>query len=221
MAINGFCVHTNHIPAQWQCRQNNGTITTWFIKTSTNYDHLNHHHWEDLLTYILVATYATGTQHCSRSTATLPRSPSAWNPPPQSAQQQQQRLLLPTLVQVEGLDNCKAIHNSPRKSISVQHGHLPSLLGQLACAHTQARTRARTHTHTPVHDDFTIAHQSPSRIRTYEASMRWRWTALSLSYFITKRSFADQCGNVRSCSSKISCATICYRWRNYPEVNSL
>ena len=124
------------------------TITTWFIKPSTNYDRLNHHQWEDLLTYILVAIDATGIQYCLRSTATLPRSPSAWSHPPQSAQQQQQqqqqqRLLLPTLVQVEGLDNCKGIHNSPWKSKSVQHGHLPSLLGQLACT----RTHARAHTH--------------------------------------------------------------------------
>ena len=136
-----------------------GQTITWFIKPSTNYDHLNHHHWEDLLNYILVGTDATGTQHCLRPTATLPCSPSAWSQPPQSAQQQQ-RLLLPTLVQVEGLDNCKGIHNSPRISKSVQHGHLPSLLSQLACTcacvhvhactHACAHTRARACTHTYV-----------------------------------------------------------------------
>ena len=122
------------------------TITTWFIKPSTNYDHLNHLHWEDLLTYILVDTDATGTQHCLRPTATLPCSLSAWSQPPQSAQQQQ-RLLLPTLVQVGGLDNCTGIHNSPQKSKSVQHGHLPSLLHKLACKRTCMHTHVGAHAH--------------------------------------------------------------------------
>lgn len=70
------------------------------------------------------------TQHWLRCTATLPSSPSAWSQPPQSTHHQW-RLQIPTLVQLEELDNCKVIHSSPLKSESVWHGHLPAMLGQL------------------------------------------------------------------------------------------
>jgi len=141
MAVIGFSVHTNHIPAQWQCRQNNGTNHYNMVYKTL------HKLWSSESQPLRRPTNLHfGWYRCHRNT-TLLEAHCYIALQPISLKSTTSKCSTTT-----GLDNCKGIHNSPRISKSVKHGHLPSLLGKLACTCACARVRTRTHTHkhTPV-----------------------------------------------------------------------